>query len=36
MWIPAGLENRSPARVVVRLDCSPPFRKAPPMVGNWP
>ena len=24
MWIPTGLENRSPARVAVRLGCSPP------------
>jgi hypothetical protein len=24
MWIPTGLEDRSPARVAVRLGCSPP------------
>src|ERR1039458_667794 len=24
MWIPTGLENRSPARAAVRLGCSPP------------
>jgi hypothetical protein len=24
MWIPTRLENRSPARVAVRLGCSPP------------
>jgi len=24
MWIPTGLESRSPARVAVRLGCSPP------------